>query len=175
MLHPALRAGRRRAVGPDPGPPARPLQAVRLGVGAPSGGPTSTGSGSLTTGAPVLAWAATRRAAGSRWLRWRGWLRRRKPRCRRRDRRCVGRLDHLSADRVAVPRHVHPRRPRSSAGSTTNAPLLGNGDVGVAILNNVDTWRSSSTERVLVARRSEVKAMVRMALAIPSMAGASYS
>ncbi|HWZ90807.1 MAG TPA: hypothetical protein VNW92_18225, partial [Polyangiaceae bacterium] len=59
---------------------------------------------------------------------------------------------------------------------TTDAPLLGNGDVGVAILNNIDTmtfvidknefWSLSGTH---------VLSMARLTLAIPSLAGASYS
>jgi hypothetical protein len=59
---------------------------------------------------------------------------------------------------------------------TTDAPLLGNGDLGVAILNGIDTM-------TFILHKNEfwslsggaVRAMARLTLSIPGMAGASYS
>ncbi len=59
---------------------------------------------------------------------------------------------------------------------TTDAPLLGNGDLGVAILNNIDAM-------TFILHKNEfwslsggaVRAMARLNLSIPGMAGASYS
>lgn len=65
---------------------------------------------------------------------------------------------------------------QSNTNETTDAPLLGNGDVGVAILNNIDamTFILGKNEFWSLNDRT-VKAMVRQSLAIPGMAGASYS
>jgi alpha-L-fucosidase 2 len=59
---------------------------------------------------------------------------------------------------------------------TTDAPLLGNGDLGVAILGNVDalTFILNKNEFWSLGGGS-VKAMARLGLALPGMAGASYS
>ncbi|HEX3775211.1 MAG TPA: hypothetical protein VHV51_12150 [Polyangiaceae bacterium] len=59
---------------------------------------------------------------------------------------------------------------------TTDAPLLGNGDLGVAILNDIDTMTFilHKTEFWSLAE-GQVKAMARLSLAIPSMTGASYA
>ena len=59
---------------------------------------------------------------------------------------------------------------------TTDAPLLGNGDLGVAILNGIDTltFILHKTEFWSLSEGS-VKAMARVSLSIPGMAGASYS
>jgi hypothetical protein len=59
---------------------------------------------------------------------------------------------------------------------TTDAPLLGNGDVGVAILGAIDamTFLLGKTEFWSLSQGS-VKAMSRLSLSIPGMAGASYS
>ena len=64
----------------------------------------------------------------------------------------------------------------TNTNETTDAPLLGNGDVGVAILNNIDamTFILGKNEFWSLNDRT-VKAMVRLSLAIPGMAGASYS
>ncbi len=59
---------------------------------------------------------------------------------------------------------------------TTNAPLLGNGDVGVSILNGIDTMTFILHKNEFWSlAEGRVKAMVRMALSIPTMAGASYA
>jgi hypothetical protein len=59
---------------------------------------------------------------------------------------------------------------------TTDAPLLGNGDLGVAILNGIDTMTFilHKTEFWSLAE-GEVKAMARVSLSIPGMTGASYA
>jgi alpha-L-fucosidase 2 len=59
---------------------------------------------------------------------------------------------------------------------TTDAPLLGNGDVGVAILNNIDkmTFIIDKNEFWTLSG-AHVLSMARLALSIPSLAGASYS
>ena len=59
---------------------------------------------------------------------------------------------------------------------TTDAPLLGNGDLGVAILNGIDTMTFilDKTEFWSLAEGS-VKAMARVSLSIPGMAGSSYA
>jgi alpha-L-fucosidase 2 len=61
-------------------------------------------------------------------------------------------------------------------GETTDAPLLGNGDVGVAILGQIDamTFILSKTEFWSLSG-GRVVPMVRMAMSIPGMSGASYS
>ena len=59
---------------------------------------------------------------------------------------------------------------------TTNAPLLGNGDLGVSIQNNINSM-------VFILGKNEfwslndgmVKAMARLSLSIPGMSGSSYS
>jgi hypothetical protein len=65
---------------------------------------------------------------------------------------------------------------QSNTNETTDAPLLGNGDVGVAVMNNIDamTFILGKNEFWSLNDRS-VRAMARLSLAIPSMAGASYS
>jgi alpha-L-fucosidase 2 len=64
----------------------------------------------------------------------------------------------------------------TSTDQTTDAPLLGNGDLGVAVLNNVDamTFILHKNEFWSLAD-ARVKAMARLSLAIPDMAGASYA
>ena len=59
---------------------------------------------------------------------------------------------------------------------TTDAPLLGNGDLGVAILGGADalTFNLHKNEFWSLGE-AKVKAMARLALAIPSLAGATYS
>jgi alpha-L-fucosidase 2 len=59
---------------------------------------------------------------------------------------------------------------------TTDAPLLGNGDLGVAILNGIDTMTFilHKTEFWSLAAGT-VKAMARASLSIPGMKGASYA
>jgi alpha-L-fucosidase 2 len=59
---------------------------------------------------------------------------------------------------------------------TTDAPLLGNGDLGVAVLGNIDamTFILHKTEFWSLSQGS-VKAMARLSLSIPGMAGASYA
>jgi len=62
------------------------------------------------------------------------------------------------------------------ASQATDAPLLGNGDVGVAILNGIDTMTFilHKTEFWSLAGGT-VKSMARMSLSIPGMTGASYA
>jgi alpha-L-fucosidase 2 len=64
----------------------------------------------------------------------------------------------------------------SNTDQTTDAPLLGNGDVGVAIIGSIDTMTFvvGKNEFWSLADRS-VRAMARISLAVPGMAGASYS
>src|SRR5579863_5975701 len=65
---------------------------------------------------------------------------------------------------------------QTDTNETTDAPLLGNGDLGVAMLGNVDAL-------TFILHKNEfwslgggtVKAMARLGLALPDMAGASYS
>ena len=59
---------------------------------------------------------------------------------------------------------------------TTDAPLLGNGDLGVSILNGIDamTFVLEKNEFWSLAEGS-MKAMARVSLSIPDMQGASYS
>ncbi len=59
---------------------------------------------------------------------------------------------------------------------TTDAPLLGNGDLGVAILNGIDTMTFilDKTEFWSLAEGG-VKAMARVSLSIPGMTGSSYA
>jgi len=59
---------------------------------------------------------------------------------------------------------------------TPDGPLLGNGNVGVLILNNIDTMTFilHKTEFWSLSA-GQVKAMARMSLSIPGMSGASYS
>ena len=59
---------------------------------------------------------------------------------------------------------------------TTDAPLLGNGDLGVSILNGIDamTFVLSKNEFWSLAEGS-VKAMARVSLSVPDMLGSSYS
>lgn len=59
---------------------------------------------------------------------------------------------------------------------TTDAPLLGNGDVGVAILNKIDTMTFILHKNEFWSLNDKgVRTMARMSLAISGMAGASYS
>jgi alpha-L-fucosidase 2 len=59
---------------------------------------------------------------------------------------------------------------------TTDAPLLGNGDLGVAIFGGIDTLTLSLHKNEFWSlSEAKVKAMARVALAIPSLAGASYA
>ncbi len=59
---------------------------------------------------------------------------------------------------------------------TTDAPLLGNGDVGVAILNNIDTMTFVIDKNEFwTLSGSSVLSMARLSLSVPSLAGASYS
>jgi alpha-L-fucosidase 2 len=59
---------------------------------------------------------------------------------------------------------------------TTDAPLLGNGDLGVAILGGIEamTFNLHKNEFWSLGE-AKVKAMARLLVAIPDMAGASYS
>ena len=58
---------------------------------------------------------------------------------------------------------------------TTDAPLLGNGDLGVAILGGVDalTFNLHKNEFWSLGE-AKVKAMAKLVVAMPSLAGASY-
>ena len=59
---------------------------------------------------------------------------------------------------------------------TTDAPLLGNGDLGVAIFGGIDTLTFNLGKNEFWSlSQGTVKAMAQLALAIPSMAGASYT
>jgi hypothetical protein len=59
---------------------------------------------------------------------------------------------------------------------TTDAPLLGNGDLGVVVLGSIDamTFILAKNEFWSLSQGS-VKAMARLSLSIPGMAGASYA
>ncbi|HEY2899134.1 MAG TPA: hypothetical protein VGL59_01065 [Polyangia bacterium] len=59
---------------------------------------------------------------------------------------------------------------------TTDAPLMGNGDLGVAIFGGIDamTFNLNKNEFWSLGE-GRVKAMERLTLAIPGMAGASYA
>jgi hypothetical protein len=65
---------------------------------------------------------------------------------------------------------------QTSTGGTTDAPLLGNGDVGVAVFGTIDamTFILGKTEFWSLAQLS-IKAMSRLSLSIPGMSGASYA
>jgi len=65
---------------------------------------------------------------------------------------------------------------QTDTSETTDAPLLGNGDVGVAVLGTIDamTFILHKTEFWSLAGLT-VKAMARLSLSIPGMAGASYA
>jgi alpha-L-fucosidase 2 len=59
---------------------------------------------------------------------------------------------------------------------TTDAPLLGNGDLGVAIFGGLDAFTLNLHKNEFWSLgEAKVKAMARVALAIPGMAGASYA
>jgi len=59
---------------------------------------------------------------------------------------------------------------------TTDAPLLGNGDLGVSMQNNIDTATFILHKNEFWSlSQGHVEAMVRMALSIPGMAGATYA
>jgi hypothetical protein len=58
---------------------------------------------------------------------------------------------------------------------TTDAPLLGNGDLGVAIFGGIDTLTFNLHKNEFWSLgEAKVKAMSQLALAIPSLAGATY-
>ena len=76
---------------------------------------------------------------------------------------------NYQADFSAPPKQVNTDQ-------TTDAPLLGNGDVGVAILNNIDTMTFVIDKNEFwTLSGGAVRSMARLSLAIPSLAGASYS
>jgi alpha-L-fucosidase 2 len=59
---------------------------------------------------------------------------------------------------------------------TTDAPLLGNGDLGVSMQNNIDTLTFILHKNEFWSLGDQhVESMARLSLAIPGMAGASYS
>ncbi len=58
---------------------------------------------------------------------------------------------------------------------TTDAPLLGNGDLGVSILNGIDTMTFVLNKTEFWSLAGAVKAMARLSLSIPDMAGSSYT
>jgi alpha-L-fucosidase 2 len=58
---------------------------------------------------------------------------------------------------------------------TTDAPLLGNGDLGVSILNGIDTMTFVLGKNEFWTLAGSVKAMARLSLSIPEMAGSSYA
>ena len=58
---------------------------------------------------------------------------------------------------------------------TTDAPLLGNGDLGVAVLGGIDAMTFILSKNEFWSLGGSVKAMARLSLAIPGMAGASYA
>jgi alpha-L-fucosidase 2 len=58
---------------------------------------------------------------------------------------------------------------------TTDAPLLGNGDLGVSILNGIDAMTFVLGKNEFWTLEGSVKAMARVSLSIPSMQGSSYS
>jgi len=65
---------------------------------------------------------------------------------------------------------------QTNTGQTTDAPLLGNGDVGVAIFGTIDALTLNLHKNEFWSlSEAKVKAMEKLALAIPSMAGASYA
>lgn len=64
---------------------------------------------------------------------------------------------------------------RTNTDQTTDGPLMGNGDLGVAILNNIDSMTFILHKNEFWSLgEGRVKAMARMSLSIPGMAGASY-
>jgi len=59
---------------------------------------------------------------------------------------------------------------------TTDAPLLGNGDVGVAILGSIDNMTFALQKNEFWSLSGgTVRAMARLSLAIPELSGASYT
>ena len=59
---------------------------------------------------------------------------------------------------------------------TTDAPLMGNGDLGVAVFGGIDTLTFSLHKNEFWSLgEAKVKAMAKLSLAIPSMAGATYA
>ena len=59
---------------------------------------------------------------------------------------------------------------------TTDAPLLGNGDLGVSMQNGIDTLTFILHKNEFWSlSQGHVEAMARLSLAIPGMAGASYA
>ena len=64
----------------------------------------------------------------------------------------------------------------NATGQTTDAPLLGNGDLGVSMQNNIDTATFILDKNEFWSlSQGHVEAMARMSLAIPGMAGATYA
>ncbi len=65
---------------------------------------------------------------------------------------------------------------QTNTGQTTDAPLLGNGDLGVAIFGTVDALTLNLHKNEFWSlSEAKVKAMEKLTLAIPSMVGASYA
>jgi hypothetical protein len=142
------------------------------GSGAASGGPTSGGSGESSTS--TKASGATAGAGAADATASFGGTAAGGP--AQRD----GGGDSLSATfpkLAAQYQGVFTKPPTQvDTGETTDAPLLGNGDVGVAILGSIDamTFVLSKTE-FWSLNGGRVVPMVRMAMSIPGMATASYS
>ncbi|HEY3664694.1 MAG TPA: hypothetical protein VGL19_01795, partial [Polyangiaceae bacterium] len=64
----------------------------------------------------------------------------------------------------------------SDTSQTTDAPLLGNGDLGVSMQNNIDTLTFILHKNEFWSlSQGHVEAMAHMSLAIPGMAGATYA
>ena len=64
----------------------------------------------------------------------------------------------------------------NTGAAPTDAPLLGNGDVGVIVANNIDAMTFILGKNEFWSlNEGQVKAMARLSLAIPGMSGASYS
>ncbi|HUI92213.1 MAG TPA: hypothetical protein VLX68_08200 [Chitinivibrionales bacterium] len=63
-----------------------------------------------------------------------------------------------------------------STDQTTDAPLLGNGDVGVAVLSGISSMTFVIDKNEFWSLNDKgVRTMAKMSLSVPSMAGASYS
>jgi len=64
----------------------------------------------------------------------------------------------------------------NTGAAPTDAPLLGNGDVGVIVANNIDAMTFILAKNEFWSlNEGQVKAMARLSLAVQGMAGASYS
>ena len=64
----------------------------------------------------------------------------------------------------------------NTGAAPTDAPLLGNGDVGVITANNIDAMTFILAKNEFWSlNEGQVKAMARLSLSIPGMSGASYS